>query len=127
MFCENCGNRYSDGENFCIKCGGALNGTVAATGKISRIKDDERWWHRLAKVVYVAVHLPLLLVVPIVWSENARHYSSYYKEYMGSDSDAFWYCILTIIVWLVVLRLIKMAVRYVAGGVKPRFKDLLQF
>jgi len=127
MFCEKCGNKYTEGENFCIKCGGALDGSATPVSRVPETKKDERWWHRLANVVYVAAHLPLLLVVPLVWSENARRYSSYYKEYRGSDGEALWYCILTIVIWLAVLRLIKMSVRYVAGGVRPVYKDLLRF
>lgn len=127
MFCEECGNRYGEGENFCIKCGNSLNGTTDLVSKKRDTKHNERWWHRLANVVYVVAHLPLLLVVPLVWSENARYYSSYSEEYRGSDGEALWYCILTIVIWVVVLRLIKIAVRYVASGVKPQFKDLLRF
>lgn len=127
MFCEKCGNKYGDGENFCIKCGSSLSNTVTSVNKTLEVKKDERWWHRLANVVYVAAHLPLLIVVPIIWSENARYYSSYSKEYRGSDGEALWYCILTIVIWIVVLRLIKMAVRYIGVGVKPRMKDMLRF
>lgn len=125
MFCEKCGNKYGEAEKFCIKCGNSLGETMTPRNTPTTNK-DERWWHRLANVVYVAAHLPLLLMVPLVWTENAREYSSYYKEYRGSDGEALWYCILTIVIWVAVLRLIKMAVRYVGVGVKPSFKDLLR-
>jgi|GEM_PF-1613913 hypothetical protein len=134
MYCENCGNEYSPEENFCIKCGNALEeaGSNNAPVSVSEMPDfnkkqDERWYHRFGIVVYVLAHLPLLIVVPIVWSENAREYSTYYKSYRGSDSEAFWYCFLTIIIWIGVLRLIKIATRYIIGGTKPKFKDLLYF
>ncbi len=126
MFCENCGNNYGENDKFCIKCGHPVNGQAPiATRQV--VGQNERWWHRLATVIYVLAHLPLLAVVPLVWSENARTYSTYYKQYQGSDGEAFWYCFLTILIWVGVLRLIKMAIKYIAIGKKPSFKDILFF
>jgi len=128
MFCTNCGKKKEDTEKFCTQCGESGNGEVlisdyAATNE----KVNERWWDRLFRVFYITVHLPLLLIVPIVWSENALQYSSYYKTWRGSDVVAFWYSVLTIFFWLLALRLIKMAIKYIVKGTSPKFNDLLRF
>ena len=126
MYCENCGNNYTENDKFCIKCGNPVNGQVSATNRESEAQNDRRW-HRLAAVIYVLAHLPLLAVVFVVWSENSTQYSYYTKTYRDTSGEAFWYCLVTIFFWLLTLRLIKMAARYVAKGTKPRFRDLLRF
>lgn len=123
MFCITCGNKLNDGEKFCTECGNLTTSEKSVT----KAHNDERWWHRLANVFYVFAHLPLLIIVPLVWTENARQYSTYYKTYRGSDGEAIWYCFLTIVIWLLVLRLAKMALRYIVHGSKPKFKELLFF
>jgi len=134
MFCEKCGNQLKESDKFCTECGFTIDGrkdadTNAEVSEVSGHKEakSERWWHRLGIVVYIFAHLPLLLIVPLVWSENASRYSYYSKTYVGSDAAAFWYSILTIAIWLLVLRLIKIALRYVVSGKKPQFSDILHF
>lgn len=134
MYCTNCGNKILSSEKFCINCGFQVlsNSDNEPTSQttlevtVSK-KKDEKWYHRLGIVIYVLAHLPLLIVVPVVWSENAEYYSSYSKAYYGSDLESFWYSLLTIIIWVGVLRLIKMTVNYIVRGIKPKFKDLLHF
>lgn len=131
MFCINCGTQIKDDEKFCTGCGVAVQ-TKKDTDKTSEIpqtsdKPTQQWWQRLGIVVYILAHLPLLIMVPLVWSSNAEYYSSYSGGYRGSDSEAFWYCILTILIWVGVLRLIKLASSYVIVGAKPKLKDLLYF
>jgi hypothetical protein len=131
MFCEKCGNKYQQGENFCTNCGASLENKLfnatTPTPAEPETKKEERWWHRLANVIYIIAHLPLLIIVPLVWTENARQYSTYTKTYRGSDGEALWYCFLTIVIWLLVLRLVKMTLKYIARETKPKFKDLLHF
>ena len=134
MYCENCGNEYSPEENFCIKCGSplgaaSLESTVKPVNEMpeAKKKKDERWYHRLGVVAYVIAHLPLLIVLPIVWSENDTSYNSYSRSYTDTSGEAFWYCLLTLVIWVLVLRLIKMALKYVVRGTKPKFKDLIYF
>jgi uncharacterized membrane protein len=118
MFCKNCGNKLTEGAAFCGKCG-----QVAPSAHKATFSED-RWWYRLAKVAYIIVHLPLLIVLPVVWDSNSQHsYSDYYgnAHYYGSDGDAFWYCLLTLVLYLVVLRLIKLAMLYVIAGHPPEW------
>ncbi len=132
MFCTNCGNKIDINEKFCTNCGleglgiNNKNPQTARETAIS-VKKDEKLYHRLGVVIYVIAHLPLLVIVPVVWSENARYYSSYTKTYSGSDFEAFLYSVLTIIICLLVLRLIKMATKYIVIGIKPKMRDLIFF
>jgi|SRR3989344_1578380 len=117
MFCENCGNKLDTSHKFCTKCG---HSNIPAEKNITKQTEstlDDRWWHRLLKVLYIAAYLPLLIIIPVVWSENS--YSYYSGDTYG---EAFWYSLLTLIIWVVILRLIKIAVLYVAIGRKPEWK-----
>ena len=133
MFCTNCGNEIISHEKFCTNCGlkvmSANKSSIASEFKdVSILKiENGKWYHRLVVVIYVVAHLPLLFIIPAVWSANARYYSTYSKKFYGSDAEAFGYSILTIIIWLIVLRLIKMATKYVVLGKKPNIKDLVFF
>ena len=91
------------------------------------INKDEKWYHRLAIVVYILSHIPLIFVVQAVWLEYAREYSYYHKTYVGSDADALWLSFIAIIIYILVLRLIKMIIKYILKGTKPKLKTLLYF
>lgn len=118
MFCENCGNKIQDGYKFCTKCG---NSTISNSSKSSsRLNNNEVWWIRLLKVLYIIIHIPLLVILPIVWSTNTE--SCYYYSCSGSNSQAFWYSLLTLVIYIVIIRLIKLATIYIAIGRKPEWK-----
>lgn len=93
----------------------------------NNINKGEKWYHRLATVVYIISHLPIFFVVQVVWLEYAREYSYYQKTYVGSDLDALWLSFIAIIIYLLVLRLIKMTIKYILNGTKPKLKTLLYF
>ncbi len=116
MFCENCGNKIQEGHKFCMKCGHSvdLNKEKINTTKQTPLMLKENWWHRLLKVLYIVGYIPLLIIIPIVWSENSCYYCS--------DGDSFWYSLLTLAIYVVVIRLIKLAVLYVAMGRHPEWK-----
>ena len=80
----------------------------------------------MAKVIYVISYVPLPVIIYAVWDSNAQYsyYSSYTKEWTtyGSDSEAFWYSLLTLVIYLIILRLIKIAVLYVVLGHKPAWR-----
>jgi hypothetical protein len=135
MFCIKCGKKIQYDEKFCTSCGASIITDKNSETKSSAEKEDQysssksesTWWKRLLFVTYIVAHLPLLIVVPVVWMENSRRYSSYSNSYYGSDGEAFWYVILTIFFWLLTLRLLKIALKYIANGIKPKLKDLLYF
>jgi len=119
MYCEHCGHKLEQGHKFCTKCGLS---TVPGQPKTTSAQQpalplNDKWWHRLLKVLYVVSYLPLLIIIPLVWSENS--YSYYDGDTTG---DAFWYSLLTLVIYMAIARLIKIAVLYVALGRKPEWK-----
>jgi len=124
MYCENCGNKNDGSHKFCTKCG---HPTVATSNATSIKREpakrlDERWWHRLLKVVYIFFYLQILWIVPVVWSVNSTSWS-YYGGYEDTTGAAFWYSILAIVIFVAVLRLIKLTVLYIALAQKPKWGE----
>lgn len=113
MFCEECGNKIKDGHKFCIKCGYSIVSN-SPENKKRELVDNEKWWHRLLKVLYIISYIPLLIIIPIVWSTNTCYYCS--------KSDSFWYSLLTLFIYVVIIRLIKIAILYVILGRRPKWK-----
>ena len=126
MFCENCGSKIDSSHKFCIKCGRSISADTkkTSTPNLTPQKED-KWWHRLSRVFYIVLYLPLLLIVPLVWSENtpSSYYSYYSKEttYSGSYGEAFWYSLITLIIYLVVVRLIKITFQYIVSAKRPEW------
>lgn len=121
MYCENCGNKIQDGYKFCTKCGNSTDGsTKGNVGTSSKQSHSEAWWFRLLKVLYIVLYLPLLIIVPFVWSTNSSSYSYYGNT--DTTGQAFWYSLLTLLVYMVIVRLIKLATLYIAVGRKPEWK-----
>lgn len=123
MFCENCGNKLKEGYKFCTKCGHSNPSEV----KDEPVLSDEKWWSRLAKVIYIGLYLPLPLVLIAVWAENSQScVSSFYPTYSRTCTDtigeAFLLTLLTLVAWVVVLRLIKIIFLYIALAQKPQWK-----
>ncbi len=86
---------------------------------------NDKWWQRLLKVVYIFLYAQILWIVPVVWSTNSTSYSGYYGStyhYEDTPGAAFWYSVLAIVIFVVVLRLIKLTVLYIAMGRKPEWK-----
>ena len=120
MFCSSCGKKISESDTFCTECGHS-NVSEIREEKTSTLSDD-KWWYRLAKVIYVLLYLPLLPLILLVWSENVPRYNAYFNKYYGSYGEAFWYSLLTLVVYIVVVRLIKIIFLYIAFAQKPRWK-----
>lgn len=123
MFCENCGNKLKNDHKFCTKCGNS-NTPETKEEKTSTLT-DEKWWYRVAKVIYVFLYLQILWIVPAVWSVNSSSYVGYYSgtsQYEDTYGVAFWYSILAIAIFVVALRLIKITFLYIAIGLKPQWK-----
>lgn len=124
MFCEKCGNKIDGSQKFCNKCG---NPTDQIEKKNPRIETpmttlNEKWWQRFLKVLYIISYIPLPFVLFIVWSMNSSSYD--YSTYYSTDTSgtAFLYTVLALLSYIVIIRLIKIAVLYVAMGRKPEWK-----
>jgi len=128
MFCKNCGNKIEKDLKFCTKCGNSVVYNEKENFKINQkiIILNDKWWHRLLKVIYIITYIPLLLIVPLVWSENLPYCYTYtysVPSCSGSYSESFWYSLLTLVIYVVIIRLIKIAVLYVVVGQKPEWKN----
>ncbi len=125
MFCEKCGKKLKENHKFCTECGHSNLDKQKSKQTTSSIL-EQKWWFRLAKVFYIFLYIPLPFVMIGVWSENNpySYYSSYSNQYYnhGSYGEAFWYSLLTFIVWVTILRLIKITFLYIALGGKPQWK-----
>lgn len=120
MFCENCGNKTQEGYKFCTKCGYSTLPVLPKDTVTNYItKSNEKWWHRLLRVIYIIAYIPLPILLMLVWSENSSSYSSAFE----TTGDAFWYSLLTLVIYVVIIRLIKIAVLYVAVGRKPEWRQ----
>ena len=128
MFFENCGNNNESSNKFCTKCGRPTTSKeyqTSAMGNQPRVM-GERWWQRLLKVLYIFVYLQILWIVPAVWYDNSTSYVGYYggkSNYQDTPGEAFWYAVLTAVIFVVVLRLIKITVLYVLMGIKPEWRS----
>lgn len=132
MFCHKCGNEIKGNDRFCTKCGASVFEAEKAAkhAQHSTPITPDKWWQRLLKVVYIIIWLQILWIVPAVWSLNSTDYTYVGGQYQTIDTtgSAFWYSILAIIIFVVVVRLIKITVLYIALGQKPdwqkQFKKL---
>lgn len=92
---------------------------------IKKNTTNEKWWLRLSKVAYILLYIPLLAVIPTVWSENSSEYIGYSidgRTYNNTPGKAFLYSLLALVIYLVVVRLIKLAFLYITFGQKPEWK-----
>lgn len=120
MYCENCGHKMDGSHKFCTKCGSPMrqDKIPVSAAAIS----DEKWWLRLLKVAYILLYLPLPLFLLIAWSANSSSYDWYTHTTTDTTGSAIWYSFLTLLVYMAVVRLIKIATLYVAMGQRPQWK-----
>lgn len=123
MFCTNCGKTVSINSAFCVDCGKPISHEVVKTS--TTVGVGKKWWLRLAIVIYISLYIPLPFVLVGVWTINdpESYYDSYFKTYTnyGSYGEAFWYSLLTLVIWIVVLRIMKITFLYVVFGKKPKW------
>ena len=128
MFCEKCGNKIDESSKFCEKCG---NRFIQEESRFETHPDkselENKWWLRLMKVAYIILYIILIPILLVVWSENATNYSynSYTRSstYTSTIGDAFWYSLLTLVIYLSIIRLIKISILYIFLGLKPSWKS----
>lgn len=128
MFCEKCGNKIEESSGFCEKCG---NRVIQEKSRIKTQSDtselENKWWYRLMKVAYIFLNIILLPILISVWLENYKTYSGYDKYtyssiYTNTPGIALWYSFLTLIIYVIVLRLIKITFFYIFFGQKLEWK-----
>ncbi|MCK9329516.1 MAG: zinc ribbon domain-containing protein [Candidatus Cloacimonetes bacterium] len=126
MFCEKCGNKLKENHKFCTECGQLNLEKQGSKPIIVTNTLEQKWWFRLLKVLYIILYSFLLLIIPIVWSESNSTYIGYSTTYGGRYEDtyskAFWYSLLTLLIYIAIMRLIKITFLYIAFGQKPQWK-----
>ncbi len=130
MYCTECGRKIEDNNKFCTNCGHAYFHLVDQNSDRQTnltSTNQEKWWYRLLKVIYIFIYLQILWIVPVVWSENSSTYVSggnysYYGHYEDTFGAAFGYSLLTIVIFVVILRLVKISVQYIILGYRPKWK-----
>lgn len=116
MFCENCGNKMQEGHKFCTKCGHP-NSSPAQNNIPTQRPFRHSMNEKKRRFLHVAVYLPLLIIVPVVWSENS------YSYYSGdSYGTAFFLSLLSLVVYVAMIRIIKVSIAYIMHGEKPDWK-----
>jgi len=120
MFCEKCGNEFKENHKFCIECGRANLNIQESKLTIANIL-EKKWWFRLSKVVYIIIYSFILIIVPLVWSANNSEYIGYPSRYKDTYGKAFWYSLLALLIYIIILRLIKITFFYIAFAQKPRW------
>jgi hypothetical protein len=120
MFCKNCGHQSDNGKKFCSQCGTELTAPIQT--HVNTSIEEEVWWKRLIKVVYIVLHIPLPLILIVVWAGTSSSYDYYSKTTHNNYGEAFFYVLLSLIIYVLILRLIKLAYRYVVLGKHPEFK-----
>lgn len=121
MFCEKCGNKLKEDHKFCTECGHST-GDESVLKTSTSINLDQKWWYRLAKVIYVILYIPLPFLVILTWNENSSSYNYFSKTYTDTTGEAFWYSFLTLVVYVIIVRLIKITFLYITLAEKPQWK-----
>lgn len=124
MFCINCGKKISDNLAFCPECGDSAKSQ--AVTRSQEIKLDSKWWLRTAKVIYIFFNLSLSVIIPSVWYINSSTFIGYYLgqyQYEDTYGKAFGESLLTLIIFVVILRLIKLTFLYIVFAKKPQWKS----
>lgn len=127
MFCEKCGNKIEESSKFCEKCGNKIIPEIKKiTNQAMKPDFENKWWFRFMKVAYTILYIILVPIILIVWNVNATKYNyNYYthsSSYTSTIGDAFWYSFLTIIIYISIIRLIKISTLYIFFGLKPNWK-----
>lgn len=120
MFCRNCGHKIGIDKKFCSECGTEL--TMRTQESFTINKDTETWWKRFIKVIYIVLHIPLPLIMIGVWIGTSSSYDYFSNTTRDSYGKASFYVVLSLIVYVVFTRLIKLAYQYVVLGNRPDFK-----
>ena len=122
MYCEHCGNKIQDGYKFCTKCGNlAVSELPRKVEKIQLSEHNDKWWYRLLRVMYILMYIPLPFILMIVWSSSNSTYDYYTSSRVDTTGTAFCYSIIAVVIYFAIVRLIKIAVVYIAVGRKPEW------
>lgn len=120
LYCEKCGNELEWKFKFCTMCGSPIVQKVLPPKiELPEPEYTTEWRYRLMKVIYIIGYFPLIILVIIVRSANSTDYNREYQYTTDTPWAAFLYSLLAIAIYVIVIRLIKIAVLYVVVAKKP--------
>lgn len=122
MFCRNCGHKIGNEKKFCTQCGTEILSNNAVVNTLP-MRNKELWWHRLVKVVYIVLHVPLPFLLIGVWTESSSSFDYISKTYGNTYGEAFFNTLVALIIYAVILRAFKIAYQYIVLGKVPVFKE----
>lgn len=129
MFCKKCGTKNEDSYKFCVNCGNPID-SLDNLPSIKTVKSnyEKYWWYRLLKVVYIFFYLQIIWIAMAVWGINSSRYVSNYPNsyYEDTYAEASWYSILSVVLFIVVIKLIKISILYIISAQKPEWKKELK-
>ena len=120
-YCENCNKFGGEDDLFCDNCGSSLESKK--NKPLTNFNDTTNT--RMVKVFYILLHLPMLIIVPAAWITNEPY--CYYDYACNKDySESFWYSLLTLLFYVIFIRLIKITYLYIVYGYYPRWEKELR-
>ena len=78
----------------------------------SVVESQIAWWYRLAKVTYIAMFAPLILIVLMIWIESGVPFV-----------EQLFFTFLALVIYGSIMRLIKIAFHYVVLGDSPNWSN----
>jgi hypothetical protein len=123
MYCTQCGKEITVGEKFCTECGYVVSDqSPELKSHTSQLMPEARWWQRLLRVIYIFWNLQILWIVPVTWEINSSTYNYATDMRESSYGEAFWTTLLVFVIFILVTRLIKIALLYITMGIMPQWK-----
>ncbi len=129
MFCSNCGTQHQENDRFCLNCGRSLVHTIERPISATPVEHAlDSWWFRLSKVFYILLYFPLIAILAIVWEECRTTYNVTTNSVDDTLGAALFYSLITVFIYLTVMKLLKVAFIYIAFGKRPNWrKELKKF
>ena len=127
MFCLNCGKKISEKDGFCTGCGEKIQNATTTIKQRGQEDLEHKTWYRFLKVIYVVLYLPLPFLLWLVYENTGKEwvystgrlYSGYYVHH---PEEAIIPILITLLVYLIIARLVKIAFLYIFTGSKPQWK-----
>lgn len=126
MFCSYCGQSQPDNHAFCTKCGKQI--LKHESPRSIEFDSIKNLGLRISKVIYILLYLPLPLILWAVWTSTYYTYSyiSIYDDVgtkVESPEKALLYTACTLLIYLILVRLIKLAFLYIFFGYKINWRN----
>ena len=93
--------------------------------KHQEINLEQKWWFRIAKVLYIVLYIFFVAVVVGAGIENFYGYSTDGNEIIYTPGSAFLNVLVSIIIGFFVIKSIKMTFFYIFLAQKPHWKKEL--